>query len=179
MTCTEFLKKLDFAMADYQHAVKTITLGNCDIEVRQYLPVNEKINFLQFIVENTIDQETGTFSPIRVNVYYSLAILKFYCGLDFSEDDNIEEIYDILEYNGIFDSIFNNINDDEKNYIFELVEETIEDIDKYNSSAAGIIKSMAANSEQLSSSIDTIMGQIQNKEGLELLDQIKNVVGND
>mgnify|MGYP006926996284 FL=1 len=60
-----------------------------------------------------------------------------------------------------------------------LVNDTINDIARYNSSAAGIIQSMSNNAGGLDSQITDILEKIKNGEGMETLSVIKDVVGKD
>ena len=56
----------------------------------------------------------------------------------------------------------------------DLAEETVADVARYNSSAAGIVQSMVDSSGSLDKQLSDIIQKVQSKEGLELLDMIKN-----
>lgn len=152
-----------------------------EITVRNYLPIHEKVEFIQFVVANSLDEITGCFSPVRTEIYYGIGLCRYYAGIEFSVEDikNIESTFDALDSTGLIGEIENWIPEEESNFIRGLIDETIQDIARYNSSAAGIINAMSANSTELNETITSTLDAIKNKEGLELLDQIKNVVGND
>lgn len=157
------------------------TENNVLFEVLQYLPIDEKTKFLQFVVNGALDERTGCFSPLRVEVYYSIAICKWYAGINFS-DKQLSEIgktYDLLESNNIIGNILDSIPKDEKEFMRELVNDTIKDIARFNSSAAGIIQQMSTNTEGLDSQLTEILDKIKNGENLETLNVIKDVVGKD
>lgn len=151
------------------------------LEIAQYLPIDEKIKLIEFIVNGAIDETTGTFSPIRVEVFYGIAICKWYADIKFSEKQlqDIGHTYDILESNNIIGMILSAIPKDENVFIRSLVNDTISDISRYNSSAAGIIQAMSGNAGDLEEQISTILKDIQDGKGLEQLKVIKDVVGND
>lgn len=149
------------------------------LQVRSYLPIEDKGNMITYIVNSAIDDSTGCFSPIRVEVYFALAVCKWYAGLVFEDLSNPGMIYDILDTNGIIQEIMKRIPTDELDFIQDLVKDTISDIARYNSSAAGIIQMMNQNAGDLNTQITDILEKIKNGENLETLSVIKDVVGKD
>jgi len=91
----------------------------------------------------------------------------------------VSKTYDLLEENGVIDQIISTIPEDEIEFMKELVNDTVNDIARYNSSAAGIIQAMTANAGGLDSQITEILDKIKNGENLETLAVIKDVVGKD
>lgn len=155
-----------------------ITLNDAtDLEVRAYLPVNEKIALIEYVVNHALDESTGRFSPIREGIFFDLALVHFYAGINFEDDVIAAEAYDALDTNGVFDKIIAAIPESEYESIVDLVSETTKDIADYNSSFAGVMQIASSDADGLNNQITEILGQIRNKEGLELLDEIKNVAG--
>lgn len=154
---------------------------NISLEIRQYLPIDEKANLIQFIVNHALDQMTGCFSPVRVEVYFSIAVCKWYAGITFTDKQmtEVSKTYDLLEENGVIDKIISIIPENEINFMNELVNDTIDDIARYNSSAAGIIQAMSANADGLDNQITEILDKVKNGENMETLSVIKDVVGKD
>ena len=150
-----------------------------ELDVRRYLPVAEKTQMLQYIINAALDDRTGCFSPLRIEIYYSLAICKWYAGIEFDPESDPGQNYDLLESNGIVDWVISRIPEDEAKFITRLVEETTADIARYNSSAAGIIQNMSVDADGLNNQITDILSKIQAGEGLETLAAIKDVVGTD
>lgn len=151
------------------------------LEIRNYLPIDEKSEFIQFIVNHALDQMTGCFSPVRVEVYFSVAVCKWYANIAFTDKQmmDISKTYDLLEENGVIDQIISTIPEDEIEFMKELVNDTVNDITRYNSSAAGIIQAMTTNASGLDTQITEILDKIKNGENLETLAVIKDVVGKD
>lgn len=156
--------------------VEVELVGGKKLEVLTYLPVREKTEMLQFIVNNVIDPKTGCASPIRTEIYFSIAVCHWYGGIDFANEDmaNIEKVYDALELNKVIQAIIDYVPYDEINFMRDLAEETVADVARYNSSAAGIIQSMADSSGSLDKQLSDIIQKVQSREGLEMLDMIKN-----
>lgn len=151
------------------------------VEVRNYLPIDEKSDFIKFIVDHALDDVTGCFSPVRVEVFFSIAICKWYANISFTDKQlaDASKIYDLLEENDVIDKIISAIPEDEAEFMKELVNDTISDIARYNSSAAGIVQAMSMNAGGLDNQITEILEKIKNGEGLEILAEIKDVVGKD
>lgn len=156
--------------------VEVELIGDKKLDVLTYLPIREKTEMLQFIVNNVIDPKTGCASPIRTEIYFSIAVCHWYGGIDFSNEDmaNIGDVYDALELNKVIQTIIDHVPYDEINFMRDLAEETVADVARYNSSAAGIIQSMADSSGSLDKQLSDIIQKVQSREGLEMLDMIKN-----
>lgn len=155
--------------------------GDLTLEIRNYLPIEEKSQLVQYVVDNALDANTGCFSPLRIEVYFILAVCKYYASINFTEKQlsDAGKTYDLLEGNGISDKIISAIPRDEYVFIKDLVDATTEDIARYNASAAGIIQMMNSSAGSLDAQITDILEKIKNKEGLETLDVIKNAGGTD
>lgn len=150
-----------------------------ELSVRTYLPIAEKISLITYVVDHALDESTGRFSPVRVGLFFDLAIAHFYGGIDFEDDVIALDAYDAMEVNGILTQIVSAIPQEEYDNIMSLVLETVKDIADYNSSFAGILQIASQDSVDLTQQIETALGQVKNREGLEILSEIKNVVGTD
>lgn len=148
------------------------------IEVKQYLPQEEKAELIKWVLDYSLDEFTNTFSPIRVETYCALAIIMYYTNISFT-DKQIEEApktYDKLESNGLFDIIFNAIPDSELEFLEDCINETAADITSYANSALSLVKTMSNDAGALDEQLNDILEKIKNKEGLEELSAIKDIV---
>lgn len=164
--------------------VKQVMIPDTDlsIDILTYLPQNTKATLIGFVVENSIDQTTGCSSPLRLDTWFSIALAKYYGQITFT-DKQLEDpgkVYDILQMNGVFNIIADTIPEAEYNYIKDCVEQTAQDVARYNTSAAGIIGAMREESGGLGSQIDEMLKKIQDREGIEELTSIRDaIVGKD
>lgn len=174
------MKFKDMGLAAPEVKSTTVKINDTtELTVRSYLPIEEKIELLQYVINCALDEMTGRFSPIRTEVYFNIALTQWYAGIEYEDLDDVNVIYDTLEYNNVISMIISAIPQDEYEYMCSLVNDTVKDIADYNSSAAGIIRMMSADGAGLNSQIEEILGQIKNAEGLEQLSVIKDVVGKD
>ena len=173
---------INFKDLNLETKVKTtkITLNNAtDLEVRNYLPMAEKIALISYVVDHALDESTGRFSPVRVGLFFDLAVAHFYGGINFPDEVKALDAYDALETNLVLDAIISAIPQDEYVSIRELVIETTNDIANYNSSFAGVMQIASQDADGLGNQIEELLGKVKNREGMELLSEIKNVVGTD
>ena len=156
-----------------------LQIGDLTASVKTYLPQEEKGNFLQFVADNAIDVRTGCFSPLRTETYFSLAIVKFYTDISFTDKQLTDagKTYDLLQQNGIFQKIVNLIPQEEYDYLRDLVEDTLADISRFNNSFAGMISAMSSDSKELNDQLTDIISKIQSGEGIKLLKEIREGFG--
>lgn len=162
-------------------ATHVIECMGAEIEVKDVIPMQDKIDLIQFVVDNTVDMLTGTFSPIRFEIWFTIAVCKWYADIEFDEEDlrNVTETYDALDFSGLADEIADTMNQNERAYLEQTVRETIQDIGRFNTSAAGIIHSMSNSATGLDDQITELLKKVKDGEGLEQLAAIKDVVGID
>lgn len=163
----------------YNDEVSTVQINDVDIIVKKYLSVNQKADFIEFVLGNAIDEKTGQFSPLRIEVYFAIGLLKYYADISFTEKQmaDIAKTYDILESNGAIDIVTDAIPSTEYDFMTSLVSDTAKDLSNFNSSFAGMLSMMSSDASNLDSQINDILKKVKDKEGLELLDEIKNIVG--
>lgn len=169
---------LNLEMGDIE--TTTIKINDAtELKVRSYLPIAEKGNLVTFVINGALDNMTGCFSPLRLEVYFAVAIVKWYAGVSFENQElmDIGNIYDILEANYVVSKVMGAIPEGELEFIESLVKDTAEDIARYNNSFAGMMSAMSGDASSLDEQLSEILEKIKNKEGMELLSVIKDVGG--
>lgn len=156
----------------------SVEINGVEILVKGYLTQQEKADLIAFVLENSID-DRGCFSPIRVETFWGIAIVKWYAGISFTDKQIFDagKTYDLLETNGVIDIVCDAIPSDEYDFLKDMLNETKDDITRYNNSFAGMIASAAGSAGEMDNELTAILEKIQNKEGLEQLESIKSIVG--
>ena len=54
-----------------------VKFGDKDVIVKQYLPIKEKAELVDYIIQSSFD-ERGLFSPLREAIYTTIGMLKWY-----------------------------------------------------------------------------------------------------
>lgn len=122
--------------------VKTIDFNESKIEVKQYLPIRDKIDLVDITLQKS--REDRLYNPLKVNMYFHLNLIYLYTNISFTEKqrEDEEKLYDLLDSNELIDLIVSNIPEFEYK---DLLEKTIEKIKhelKYNTTAAAIVSKL-------------------------------------
>jgi hypothetical protein len=161
-----------------KNKVKTITINNNQIEIKQYLPVNEKLDLIARVINGAHDQNNFP-NPIKIEVIGTLEMIMAYTNISFTEKqkEDIPKLYDLLEENGIIKDIISQIPEDEYNFIIDGINKTVDAVYAYNNSVLGILESVSQDYSNLDFDIEKIQQAISNPENLELLKDVLTKLG--
>lgn len=161
-----------------KNEVKTITINNNQIEIKQYLPVNEKLDLIARVINGAHDQNNFP-NPIKIEVIGTLEMIMAYTNISFTEKqkEDIPKLYDLLEENGVIKDIISQIPEDEYNFIIDGINKTVDAVYAYNNSVLGILESVSQDYSNLDFDIEKIQQVISNPENLELLKDVLTKLG--
>lgn len=161
-----------------KNEVKTITINNNQIEIKQYLPVNEKLDLVARVINGAHDQNNFP-NPIKIEVIGTLEMIMAYTNISFTEKqkEDIPKLYDLLEENGVIKDIISQIPEDEYNFIIDGINKTVDAVYAYNNSVLGILESVSQDYSNLDFDIEKIQQAISNPENLELLKDVLTKLG--
>ena len=147
-------------------------------EVRKYLPLNEKLELVSRIINQSID-DNGFYNPMRVKLYMVLEIVYAYTNLSFTEKmkEDPFKLYDILVSTGIFTDAIDVIREKDWKEIQENVWTTIKNIYDYRNSLMGIMEAVSADYSQLNLDATEIKNKLADKDNLELLRDVLSKLG--
>lgn len=164
-------------------ATKTINISNSPIEVRQYLPIAEKIKFIEEVVNAVMgDAEVKGYHYVnwaQVNVLRSICFVKYYTNISFTEKqlEDSFKLYDSFYSGTAYDLIYGAIPESEKYFISELITEMIETIYKYKTSALGIMESIGTDYKNVEFDTEKLRENISDKDNLGLLREVLEKMG--
>lgn len=158
--------------------VKEIEWNGQKIEAKQYLPIEEKIDLVSKILNESVDNN-GYYNPIRLNIYTNMEIIMTYTNISFTEKqkEDILKLYDLFYGCELVDKIFEIIPEDEVSDITDWTYEAIDNIYDYRNSAAGIMEAIGKDYSNLELDADKIKGDIANPENLTLLKDVLTKLG--
>lgn len=160
------------------NSIKTIIVNEQEIEIKQYLPVNEKLRLIGDVIAQAAD-ENNFSNPIKLEVFTKLEIIFAYTNLSFTEKqkEDLVKLYDILESNNIFNQILSAIDELELQFICDGVEKCSEAIYTYRNSAMGIIDSITGDYGTLNLNAAEIQEKLADENNLALLRNILTKLG--
>lgn len=158
--------------------VKTITINDIEIEVKQYLPVSEKIDIVTNVLNNS-QSENNFANPIHVEVYSNLEIIYAYTNLNFTDKqkETPDKLYDLLEQNGVINAVIEAIPQLEYELLIDWIKETIESYYTYRNSALGILDQISTDYSNLKYDATEIQEKIADPNNLTLLKDIVTKLG--
>jgi hypothetical protein len=148
------------------------------IEVKQYLPVNDKLGLISRVINLSADQNNFA-NPVKVEVFGALEIIQAYTNLSFTEKqkEDVCKLYDLLESNGIIDKVINAIPKKEYDFLLDGINESIKAVYAYRNSVMGIMEIVSQDYSNLDLDATTISEKIQNPENLTLLKDVLTKLG--
>ena len=152
---------------------KNITICGQMVEVKQYLPISNKINIITNVIENSAD-DNNFANPVKVEVFANLEIMYAYTNISFTDKQKEDptKLYDLLEENGIIAEVIAAIPENEYALLLGWIDETIEAFYKYRNSVLGILDTISADYSNLSLDATNLQKQIADPENLKLLKSI-------
>lgn len=149
-----------------------------EIEVKQYLPIKDKLELLSKVISRSMNDESRYFNSLKLRVFLNLEFVYYYSNLSFTAKQKEDEIklYDLLESNGIINGIIFSAQD-EYYSLKNNLDSIIDAIYKYQNSALGILTTISQDYSNLSVDLDKLQQQISDPDSLELLKQIGPILG--
>lgn len=162
-----------------QEEVKTININNNAIEVKQYLPVNDKLALISKVINLSHDSSSNFCNPVQVEIIGTIEIIMAYTNLSFTDKqkEDYSKLYDLLEENGINKLIISAIPEDEYAFLIDGINDSINAIYTYQNSVMGILDTVSQDYSNLDLDATNIQEKIANPENLELLKGIMTKLG--
>ena len=170
----------DSLVVDKPQEIKTIKINDIDVEVKQYLPIEEKKNFVMKILQQALDSPVHYVDPIQIDIIMTLETLNFYTNIEFNEENakDIFELYDIVEQQGIIDKVVGVIPEFEYSFLQESVKESLEAYYKYKNSILGILENVNQDYSNLNLDVDELQNKIsESSEDLSFLREVMEKMG--
>ena len=148
------------------------------IEVRQYLPIDEKLGLIGRVIELAHDDNNFS-NPLKLKVYYTLEMISEYTNIAFTEKqkENPTKLYDSLVSTGWIATIFNHIPTEEQGIVYNGLMDTVDAYYKHRNSILGILETMNQDYSNLNFDINQLTESLQNGENVEFLKEVMNKLG--
>ena len=161
-------------------SITLVEWNDQNIEVKNYLPIKEKIELVENIVNKSVD-ENGYYNPIKIYVNTIIEVINSYTNISFTEKqkEDIEKLYDLLVSSGFSGKIIGeSINPYEYNQIKSWVLETVQSIYSYAQSVLGILETVNNDYKDADFNAEQIQNKLTNNpEELKLLKDILDRLG--
>ena len=158
--------------------IKILEWKDQKIEIKQYLPIEEKLNLITKILNLSID-ENLFYNPCRVDLFQLLEIIFAYTNINITEkqSEDIFKIYDLLFSSGLADAIKQEIPKSEIDYITNAILSTINEVYRYRDSVMGVMDQINADQKLTENSINDMIDTLKNSEELHTLQEVSTKLG--
>ena len=131
--------------------VTMVVHGDQEIEVRQYLPMTEKLDVISDIVNQSVDNN-GFYNPVKVKIFMAIEVVSAYTNLSFTakQKEDPLKLYDLLISTGLFNKVVQAISSEDWKEIQDSTWSTISNIYQYRNSVLGILESISTDYSNLS-----------------------------
>ena len=158
--------------------IKTISWNEQEIEIRQYLTVNEKLDMINRIINNSAD-DMNFYNVAKLNIFMTLETIFMYTNINFTDKqkEDVCKLYDLVVSSGFYDAVINEIPEEELEWIEDTLMDTVESIYKYQNSILGILESVSQDYSELDFDANNIREKLADPDNLALLKGIMTKLG--
>ena len=148
------------------------------IEVKQYLPIEEKLAIIDRVLDKSRDQNNFA-NTIKIQVYLAIEIIEAYTNINFTDKqkENITKLYDLVSGNKLIDMIVEAIPQEEYDQLIDNTYGIIDGFYKYQNSVFGILSTVSQDYSNLSLDASSIYDKLNDPESLELLKSVMTKLG--
>ena len=92
-----------------------LQIGEETIAVKQYLPIQEKLELISKVIMQAHEQDENYSNPVKAGVYRDLEVIFAYTNISFTDKqkEDLPKLYDILYSSGVIAEVLKNIPEDE------------------------------------------------------------------
>jgi hypothetical protein len=119
--------------------IKEIDFNGSKIEVKQYLPISDKIDLIGITLQES--KEGNLYNPLKVDMFFNLNIIYLYTNLTFTDKqkEDIDKLYDTLLTNGLIDAVIAAIPENEYKYLLDMANERVDKELQYSTTTAALV----------------------------------------
>ena len=158
--------------------VKSIEFNGQVIEVKQYLPINTKLELISNVINLSAD-DNNFANPVKIHVFTTLEIIEQYTNINFTDKQKEDptKLFDLLESSGLSELILGVIPEVEYSMVVNGVIDSTEAIYNYRNSILGILENVSADYSAIDLDATELQKKIGDPENLALLKQVLTKLG--
>lgn len=164
---------------DELNKVQTVEYNDQTIEVKQYLPIAEKSELITRVLNNSVDENTGYYNLLKLDMNLGLEIVYAYSNISFTEKQKEDpmKLYDMLNASKVLNLIIGLVPDGEFYYLNKTTHEMVNNIVTYRNSAMGIMEAISADYSNLDLDATDIQKKLNDPDNMALLKDVLTKLG--
>lgn len=158
--------------------ITTIDFNEQTIEVKQYLPINDKLELISNVI-NASHDDNNFANPVKVSVFTTLEIMYAYTNINFTDKQKEDptKLYDMLISSGLVAAVVNAIPEAEYHEVLCGVSDSIDAIYTYRNSILGIMENIASDYKDLDFNAEEIQQKIGDPNNMAFLKEVLSKLG--
>lgn len=164
---------------DELNKVQTVEYNDQTIEVKQYLPIAEKSELITRVLNNSVDENTGYYNLLKLDMNLGLEIVYAYSNISFTEKQKEDpmKLYDMLNASKVLNLIIGLVPDGEFYYLNKTTYEMANNIVVYRNSAMGIMEAISTDYSNLDLDATDIQKKLNDPDNMALLKDVLTKLG--
>lgn len=164
---------------DELNKVQTVEYNDQTIEVKQYLSIAEKSELITRVLNNSVDENTGYYNLLKLDMNLGLEIVYSYSNISFTEKQKEDpmKLYDMLNASKVLNLIIGLVPDGEFYYLNKTTHEMANNIVSYRNSAMGIMEAISADYSNLDLDATDIQKKLNDPDNMALLKDVLTKLG--
>ena len=162
------------------NTIKNFEYNGQNIEVKQYLPINDKATLVAQVLSCVLNNDENRFAnPLQIEVFTVLTIIEKYTNINFTEKqkENPDKLYDLIIGSNLWNMIMDNINIDDYTALISYCNEAIDAYYKYYNSIFGILDSINKDYNAMNLNATEIQKKLADPENMALLRDVLAKLG--
>lgn len=158
--------------------IKEVKFNEQIIEVKQYLPVNDKLMLISDVINMSMG-ENNFANPVQVSVFTTIGILEYYTNINFTEKQKEDpaKLYDLVISNDFASKIVDAIPEEEYEQLIDGIEDSIEAYYNYRNSVMGILDTVSHDYSNLNLDASKIQKELGDPNNMALLREVLTKLG--
>lgn len=152
-----------------------IQVGENEIEVKTYLPIDETVEMLNNLINHCANNEQRFYNPLQVETLFIFNVIKYYTNISFTEkqSENIVKLVDSFVESGEWEKIKTAIGKDlevKHNDIIQVLKAT----EDYQNSIYGILDNINKDYADLDKQASEVEQKLGNEDNLKFMKELLN-----
>ena len=160
--------------------IKSFEYNGQNIEVKQYLPINDKASLVASILNYTLNNGENRFpNPLQIEVFTMLLIIEKYTNITFTDKQKEDpaKLFDLITGSNLWELILSNLNANDYGLLLKYIRESINSYYAYHNSVFGILDSISKDYNNLNLDATEIQKALGDPENMELLREVLTKLG--
>ena len=148
------------------------------IEVKSYLPVNDKLKLISNVINLSADDNNFS-NPVKEDVYFAIEIIENYTNISFTDKQREDptKLYDSFVSTGLYNKIIDIIPEDEIMRLKTGLQASVKAVYDYRNSVMGILDTISTDYSNLDLDASNIHKKIADPENMAFLKDVLTKLG--